>query len=255
MTPAADEPRRRRRGKEEGDAKAEPKAREAESESKPRRGRKALRGGEPKPRRGRKALRGDGPRRSARPRRARRDAPRLRAGEAIALVSAVLLFVLMFFDWYGAKATTSAETLGGVVAGNGGGSAWDTLEVIPLFLMLAIVVTVGAAILRLSASEWKPAVPPSAAVCVLGILAAVLILVRIIDPPGPLGALSELAYESTLKLPIFLALAAALGIAYGGWRAMGEDGTSFAAVGKNLESSTPARESAAGAKPSGRAKP
>ena len=29
---------------------------------------------------------------------------RLRAGEAIALVAAILLFILMFFDWYGAKA-------------------------------------------------------------------------------------------------------------------------------------------------------
>lgn len=161
---------------------------------------------------------------------------RLRAGEAIALVAAILLFVLMFFDWYGAKATTSAESLGGVVTGTGGGSAWDTLEVIPLFLMLAIVVTVGAAILRLSGSRWKPAIPPAAAICVLGILAAILILIRIIDPPGPEGAFSELAYESTLRLPIFLALAAALGIAYGGWRAMGEEGTSFAAIGKNLES-------------------
>jgi hypothetical protein len=162
--------------------------------------------------------------------------PKLRAGEAIALVAAILLFILMFFDWYGAKATTSAESLGGVVTGTGGGSAWDTLEVIPLFLMLAIVVTVGAAILRLSGSDWKPAIPPAAAVCVLGILAAVLILIRIISPPGPEGTFSELAYESTLKLPIFLALAAALGIAYGGWRTMGEQGTSFASIGKKLES-------------------
>jgi len=166
----------------------------------------------------------------------RRSVPRLPAGEAIALVAAILLFILMFFDWYGAKATTSAETLGGVVSGTGGGSAWDTLELIPLFLMLAIVVTVGAAILRLSGTGWKPAIPPAAAICVLGILAAVLILIRIISPPGPEGAFSELAYESTLRLPIFLALAAALGIAYGGWRAMGEEGASFASIGKSLES-------------------
>jgi hypothetical protein len=205
MPPDADEPKRRRRGKAKPVAKAETKA---------------------KP----------GPKRASKPRRARRKVPRLRAGEAIALVAAILLFVLMFFDWYGAKATTSAETLGGIVASNGGGSAWDTLEVIPLFLMLAIVVAIGTAILRLAGSEWKPAIPPSVATCVLGLLAAVLILVRIISPPGPLGALSELAYESTLKLPVFLALAAALGIAYGGWRAMGEDGTSFAAVGRKLES-------------------
>lgn len=185
-----------------------------------------------KPKRAEKAK----PKRATKPRRSRPRAPKLRAGEAIALVAAILLFILMFFDWYGAKATTSAETLGGVVTGTGGGSAWDTLEVIPLFLMLAIVVAVGVAILRLSGSDWKPAIPPAAAVCVLGILAAVLILIRIISPPGPEGTFAELAFESTLKLPIFLALAAALGIAYGGWRAMGEEGASFASIGKGLES-------------------
>lgn len=194
----------------------------------------------------------DAAKKRPRTRRRERRVPRLRAGEAIALVAAILLFILMFFDWYGAKATTSAETLGGVVTGTGGGSAWDTLEVIPLFLMLAIVVTVGAAILRLGGSEWKPAIPPAAAICVLGILASVLILIRIISPPGPEGALSELAYESTLRLPVFLALAAALGIAYGGWRAMGEAGTSFAAIGKKLES--PNRSAGPKAKPAGRSK-
>lgn len=206
----------------------------------------------------RKSRRDDKPRQDPKPRqdggerRSERRLPRLLAGEAIALVAAILLFILMFFDWYGAKATTSAETLGGVVSGTGGGSAWDTLEVIPLFLMLAIVVTVGAAILRLSGSDWKPAIPPAAAICVLGILASVLILIRIIAPPGPEGAFSELAYESTLRLPIFLALAAALGIAYGGWRTMGEEGISFASIGKKLES--PNRPARPKAKPTGRSK-
>ena len=45
-----------------------------------------------------------------RPRRRTRSLPRLRAGEAIALVAAILLFILMFFDWYGAKATTRRRT-------------------------------------------------------------------------------------------------------------------------------------------------
>jgi hypothetical protein len=240
MPPDADEPKGRRPGRR----------RKAAGESKATSGSEADGGGRPKGEGGDKASapsgeakarrgRGRRPDKARAARRRERATPRLRAGEAIALVAAVLLFILMFFDWYGTKATTSAETLGGVVSGSGGGSAWDTLEVIPLFLMLAIVVTVGAAILRLSGSDWKPAIPPAAAICVLGLLAALLILIRIISPPGPTGALSELAFESTLKLPVFLALAAALGIAYGGWRAMGEEGTTFASIGKRLE--TPKR--------------
>jgi hypothetical protein len=170
--------------------------------------------------------------------RRRRGAPlaRLRTGEAISLVAAILLFILMFFDWYGVGLTQSPNTLQLISPFVQGGDAWQTLEVIPLFLMLAIAVTVGAALLRLRGSHWKPAIPPAAAICVLGILASVLILIRIISPPDLSAEIEGFVYEPTLKLPIFLALAAALGIAYGGWRTMADEGTSFAAIGKKLES-------------------
>jgi len=121
-------------------------------------------------------------------------------------------------------------------------SPWQALEVIPLFLMLAIVVAVGAAVLRLGGSGWKPTIPPSAAVCVLGLLASLLILIRMISPPTLTpGALSGIEFDVSLELPIFLALVAALGIAYGGWRSMQEEGTSFAGVAKRLESTRRSR--------------
>jgi hypothetical protein len=176
----------------------------------------------------------------ARRERRRRSNPfaRLRTGESIYLGAAILLIVLMFLDWYGVKGTNSAEPLGGVITSAAGGNAWQALELVPLFLMLAIAVAVGAALLRLGGSDWKPAIPPGAAVCILGGLGALLILIRIISPPGP-GEVLEGAFDTTLKLPIFLALAAALGIAYGGWRAMADEGTSFGGVAKRLESSRP----------------
>jgi hypothetical protein len=162
-----------------------------------------------------------------------KDSRGLRAGEAIYLVAAILLFILMFFTWYGV--TWKNESIGGVSALVTGGSAWQTLEVLPLFLMLTIAITVGAALLRLSGSDWKPAIPPAAAVCALGLLAALGILGRMISTPD-LGG-EGIAYEVDLELGIFLALAAALGIAYGGWRAMADEGISFGGVAKRLESS------------------
>jgi hypothetical protein len=177
---------------------------------------------------------------------------RLRTGEAIYLLAAILLFVLMFLDWYGVKGANSAEPLGGVVTSSVGGNAWQALEVIPLFLMLAIVISVGGALLRLTGSDWKPVIPPAAAVCVLGVLAALLIFIRIVSPPGP-GEVLEGAFDTTLRLPVFLALAAALGIAYGGWRAMADEGTSFAGVAKRLES--PSRPKPAAKKPTVSSKP
>jgi hypothetical protein len=161
----------------------------------------------------------------------------LRAGEAIYLFAAILLFVLMFLDWYGVAWKNGTETIGGITALVAGGNAWQTLEVLPLFLMLTIAVAVGAALLRLSDSDWKPAIPPAAAVCALGALAALGILGRMVSPPD-LGG-EGIGYGVDLELGIFLALAAALGIAYGGWRAMAAEGTSFGAVAKRLESSRP----------------
>ena len=175
-----------------------------------------------------------------------RDAPRkrsnplgrLRTGEAIYLVAAILLFVLMFFTWYGVTTAGESEALTLLVHG---GNAWQTLEVLPLLTMLTIAVAIGAALLRLSGSDWKPAIPPGVAVCVLGLLAALGILGRMISPPD-LGG-EGIGYSVNLELGIFLALAAALAIAYGGWRAMADEGTSFAAVAKRLESpKRPARK-------------
>jgi hypothetical protein len=179
----------------------------------------------------------------------------LRTGEAIYLVSAILLFILMFFTWYGTAygIAGSGSNLNAFVSVVKGGNAWQTLEVIPLFLMLAIVVAVGAALLRLSGSDWEPAIPPAAAVCALGLIAAVIILIRMISPPD-LGG-EGISYDVQLELGIFLALAAALGIAYGGWRAMRDEGTSFGDVAKKLESPRPARRKpAAKKKPAARPK-
>jgi hypothetical protein len=197
---------------------------------------------------------------ASRPRKAPRRSPirldRLRSGESISLVAAILLFVLMFFDWWEVGTGIESGTLVAINLFDRGQDAWQALEVIPLFLMLAIVVAVGAALLRVLGSDWKPAIPPGAAVFVLGLLAALLILIRMISPPelAP-TALAGAEFDTSLQLPIFVALVAALGIAYGGWRAMGQEGTSFAAIAKRLESPRPApTKSTADAKPSGRAK-
>ncbi len=149
------------------------------------------------------------------------------------------LFVLMFVTWFGSEVTGQTEGIPFNGLGTGG-NAWQSLEVIPLFLMLAIAVAIGAALLRLAGSEWKPAVPADAAVAVLGGLATLLILFRIIFPPG-FGNIGGISINATLKVGVFLALAAALGIAYGGYRAMREEGDSFGGIAKRLESDRPSR--------------
>jgi hypothetical protein len=165
----------------------------------------------------------------------------------IYLAAAIALFALMFVTWFGSEVTGQTEGIpfGGLGTG---GNAWQSLEVIPLFLMLAIAVAVGAALLRLADSDWKPAVPADAAVAVLGGLATLLILFRIVFPPG-FGSIGGISINATLKVGIFLALAAALGIAYGGYRAMREAGDSFQGIAKRLESDRPKPKAKPAAKP------
>ena len=143
------------------------------------------------------------------------------------------LFAVMFVNWYGAEVSGQARTieLGG---GSGaGGNAWQSLEGISLVLLVVVLVTVGAALARIFGAKWRPLVPLSATVAVLGGLATLLVLLRILFPPD-FGDLGGVAVNATLKLGAFLGLAAAAGVAYGGYRAMGEEGESFDAIATKL---------------------
>ncbi|HEX2097355.1 MAG TPA: hypothetical protein VHF50_08315 [Solirubrobacterales bacterium] len=163
---------------------------------------------------------------------------RLSRGEQIAAVSAILLFVFMFFDWFGVE-VSGVPGFSGEVTG-GGGSAWDALDVIPIFLMAAIVVAIGVAIVRFTEADLELPISLNAIVAALGALATLLILYRIVDPPGGGGTGFEgVEVDTTLKLGIFLALLSALGIAYGGYSAMREEGMTFADVGDQLSSGGP----------------
>lgn len=152
---------------------------------------------------------------------------RLHIGEWISAGASVLLFVFLFFQWYGLEISKQSNLLGYLRPLEDGGNAWQTLDVTPIFLALVIIATVGAVLRRLI-GNWEPPVLLGPVICVLGALAACLILIRIIFPPELRGEFD--IFDATLKAGIFLALAAACGIAYGGRRTMQEDGVSFAVL-------------------------
>ncbi|HSS34551.1 MAG TPA: hypothetical protein VLL27_14855 [Solirubrobacterales bacterium] len=174
-----------------------------------------------------------------RPRRspkARRRLASLTRGEAIAAVAAVLLLAFLFFDWYGAEVSGQAREIklgGGASAA--GGNAWQTLEVGSVLFALVALAAIGAAALRLSRAKWSPEVPPSAVVAVGGGLATLAALFRILAPPD-LGNFGGIPLNASVQIGAYLGLAASAGIAYGGYRAMGERGTSFAQIAEELSS-------------------
>jgi uncharacterized membrane protein YhaH (DUF805 family) len=153
------------------------------------------------------------------------DVDRLSTGEKIAGASAVLLFIFMFFDWF----TVDISGGEGLFSVSVGGSAWDAFSYTDLFLMLTILVAVAVVVIRLADALIEPPVSLNAVVAVLGGISVLLILYRIIDPPGDTGGLEGV--DISPALGAFLGLIAAVGIAYGGYRAMQEEGTTFGDIG------------------------
>jgi hypothetical protein len=133
----------------------------------------------------------------------------------------------MFFHWYGVKAVNTSPLLFAIEAVGPGQTAWEALDYIPIFLMIAIVVTLVVGGLRMTNAVPRPSIPLNALVAALGIVSVLLILYRIVDPPN-FGSFPEtwgnITIEGTLQLPIFFALFAAAGIALGGYLAVWEEG-------------------------------
>jgi predicted membrane channel-forming protein YqfA (hemolysin III family) len=149
------------------------------------------------------------------------DISRLNNGERISGISAILLFVFMCFHWFGSK--DSGELRLFSVDRN----AWEALDYISIILLITIVVTLAAVMLRPPNPARKPPIPISAVVATLGAVSVLLILFRIMNPPN-FGSFREIwgtiAIEGTVQFPIFLSLFAAVGIAFGGCLAMREEG-------------------------------
>jgi hypothetical protein len=168
------------------------------------------------------------------------DLNRLTTGEKIAGVSAILLFIFMFFDWY--SVTISGISSAVHIEGSGG-NAWDTLDFIPIVLLVTIIATIANAAIEASESEVETPVHGGTVVTVLGAISFLLILFRIIDTPT-FASYGGVSADGSVEFGIFLALIAAAGIAYGGYRAMQEEGTTFGDAADRLSGGSGAGPSA-----------
>jgi carbon starvation protein CstA len=124
---------------------------------------------------------------------------RLRDGEWIAGAGGLALLAAMFLHWY--------------AAGPFEATAWQAFGV--LDVVLALIALVPLALVIAQATRPSPSIPVALSVCTLlaGLLAALLILYRIANQPGP-NDLVE------VELGAWLGLLAALVVAGGGWRSL-----------------------------------
>jgi hypothetical protein len=140
---------------------------------------------------------------------------KLKRGETVAGLSAVLLFVSMFLHWFGVEYVNNGPLLF-LISGTGPGkSAWEALDYDPILFLLTVVATLGTVALRWAMAPPRLSLAADAITAVFGVASALLILHRVFDPPNfgidGLGITSE----GFLRPPIFVALAAAVGVAFG----------------------------------------
>lgn len=154
------------------------------------------------------------------------DLSRLRRGQVIAAAGGVALLVVMFLEWYSVGGVDGVRSQGA--------TAWQSFGV--LDVILALVALLAIALALLGATQRSPALPVATAVITsaAGTVALLLVLYRILDPPGPNESV-EVSYGAYAG---FLCVAA---IAAGGWDAMSEDDPPFDVSGGELDDRVPAR--------------
>jgi hypothetical protein len=174
------------------------------------------------------------------------DLSKLRRGELIAAVGGiVLLFSMFFLDWYAGGANLSTP-FGDVSVDGGGFGPWDgqgfTGTIADLVILAAAVAAIGLAVVTATSRTVALPVAASALTAGLGIGAVVMVLLRLVFQPGP----NEFV---ELRFGIWLALISSAVIAYGGWEAMREEGTSFDDARDQLRDRMQGRRSAPTAPP------
>jgi uncharacterized membrane protein len=126
---------------------------------------------------------------------------RLRPGEWIALAGGAGLLVSLFLPWYAARARAATVT------------GFEAFSVIDVLLVLLTLLAVALAVLQ--ATQDSPAKPVGACVItvVYGVICTLLVLLRIVDQPGP----NELI---EVRAGAWIGLAATVTIVAGAWWAM-----------------------------------
>jgi hypothetical protein len=163
------------------------------------------------------------------------DVNRLRFGEMIAAACAALLFLVIWLPWFGVESVTVPNFAGGTTEiGGGTANAWNSFETftfppaVDFLMLLTIIVAIGLAVLTMT--QRTVALPVSASVLVtfLGGLCALCVLYRILNQPGP-NEVVEVKYGA------YLGFLLCVGIAFGGWMSMRDEGASFGSAASRIQ--------------------
>jgi len=151
---------------------------------------------------------------------------RLRTGELMAGGGAVVLFVVLFLDWFEPEVKPRVtETAGHVVGPEQHVSGWTSLGWILVVLLLAVIVlAIWLAASTLFAATVSQPVAAGVLLSAVGALTlgALVMRVAVAQPGIGLGLPDELV---AVRAPAYVGIAALAVIVAGGWISMGDERT------------------------------
>jgi hypothetical protein len=140
-------------------------------------------------------------------------------GKAIYSLAALLLFASLFLTWYGQPHSGPNGFLIDL-SYNVGGTAWQSLGSFAFVLAGIGAAALTLAVVRAASVGARGTMLGAATVSLLGLGATLLILYRILSPPGTdpfiARSIGAIPIERSLESGVFVGLAGALGIALGG---------------------------------------
>jgi hypothetical protein len=149
--------------------------------------------------------------------------PRIYRGELTSAVCALGLLVLMFATkWYGVAGVPDPSAARPAVST--AENAWNGLEIVRWVMLVTIAAALGSVILHASQRAHGTRTDTSLVLVTLGSITSLLLVYRV------LIVLPQASKVIDQKLGAFLGLMCALGIAIGGFEAVGEQRTHARAV-------------------------
>jgi hypothetical protein len=139
---------------------------------------------------------------------------RMHRGEFIAAGGGIVLLAALFFlPWFDVRAGGRLTSRASVPVSLDG---WHALTTTRWILLLMLVAT--AALVVLTASQRSPALPVTSSLltCVLGGMATLLLLFRLVDHPG-----------LAVRAGMYVGFVAALAVAYGGYLSLRTESSPF----------------------------
>jgi multidrug transporter EmrE-like cation transporter len=141
------------------------------------------------------------------------EARTARRGEIIAGVSGVALIIIMFLKWWEIDLGADFPAAGFEFDLDTSFNAWQLSDFNDVIWFITALLAIALGLVALSQASVNLPVALSAVVAGLALLSLVLLVIRLLDPPG----------EVSRAYGVWLGLLAIIGILYGAWETMQEE--------------------------------